>query len=101
MLDLLRKKMQGFAQKIQDTITQKKEPEPALTEKKTQPEFKPKIGMATQAKAIVSGKLVLSKQELAPALEEFELSLLAADVEQETATELAEKIGQELVAQAV
>jgi fused signal recognition particle receptor len=59
-------------------------------------ELKARIGIGKKFQSVLTGQVTVSEKELEPLLEELELSLLEADVEQETALEIVSRIRNEL-----
>lgn len=59
------------------------------------------IGLLQKAKSLLGADVQLSKKELSPLLDEFELALLEADVEQDTATAIVEQLRTQLAGQKV
>src|SRR3989338_2553538 len=55
-----------------------------------------KVGLTKKLKGLFTGTITVSKQDIEHFLEEFELALLEADVEAETAREISAKIGKGL-----
>ena len=71
--------------------------EPAAKPAEEKPRLKPKISIRGKLKSAITGKVELEEKDLESLLEELELALLEADVEQTTAEEICGKIGQRLV----
>lgn len=119
MFDLLKKKISGFTQKIQQAITSKEEKEqpaeeetqkeilqeePISTPKIELPKHKPvianeekrdlsaKVRATEKIKSVFTGEIEISKNDLEPFLEELELSLLEADVEQKTSEHIVKEL---------
>ncbi len=74
--------------------SEKKTTAPTKTE--TKRELKAKVGLGKKVQAVLTRTITISKNELAPLLEELELSLLEADVEQEAALEIVSAIQSDL-----
>lgn len=68
---------------------------PLKEEKKR--ELKAKVGITKQIAAFVTRKIKIEDKDIADLLEELELSLLEADVEQHTAHEIVENVHHDLV----
>lgn len=66
--------------------------EPAEPKRK----LSPKIGIVEKAKAVFSGEITLNPNDLTQLLSEFELSLLEADVNQDTAEKIVQAISNRL-----
>lgn len=88
---------------IEETIPQKEETvfeketgeAPRVEEKKR--ELKAKVGIVGKVKSVFTGAVELKESDVSELLGELELSLLEADVEQETAAEICSEIRKELV----
>ncbi|MDO8624939.1 MAG: signal recognition particle-docking protein FtsY, partial [Candidatus Diapherotrites archaeon] len=93
------------------TAPSKKEPEPKktpLTQKSPSPktqdskrELHANVGLLQKAKGLLGGEIRLGEKELAPLLDELELALLEADVEQQTADAIIEQLEQQLAGQKI
>ncbi|MFH1256309.1 MAG: signal recognition particle-docking protein FtsY [Candidatus Diapherotrites archaeon] len=117
MFDLLKKKIASFTERFAEKVEEKKEEaaerqeeavekEEAATEQqkaalgqKEEPivegekrELKAKIGIAKKIKAIVGAEIRIDEKDVEELLDELELSLLEADVEQETAQAIVSSI---------
>ncbi|MDO8633901.1 MAG: signal recognition particle-docking protein FtsY [archaeon] len=57
----------------------------------------PKIGAAKKIVSVFTGKVRISENELKPFVEELELALLEADVEQNTASHICMELGEKIV----
>ena len=90
MFDALKKKISSFTSKLKETS----EESHTTPEKR---EIKAKVSLGSSVKSIVTGHVHIGEKDLKDLLWELELSLLEADVEQETAQELTSKIHKELV----
>ncbi len=60
-------------------------------------ELKTKVGIAGKIKSVFRGFVELNEKDIAELLDELELALLEADVEQDTAAEITREIRKELV----
>lgn len=83
MFEVLRKKIKGFSEK--------------LLKKKATEKFKPELTLSTKIKKVVSNQVTLTRNDLDSALFEFELALLEADVEQETAKQIVSLVEKRLL----
>ena len=90
MFDLLKEKLSSFKEKIIKK-------EQALPRKEISRELKPSVSVSSQVKSLVTGEIELTQEDLEGLLLELELSLLEADVEEDTAKKLSEKIKNALV----
>ncbi len=64
-------------------------------------ELKAKVSVKSKIKGFISGEIKIEEKDLSDFLDEFELSLLGADVEQETAAELITELKEQLVGKKV
>ncbi|MBI4044613.1 MAG: signal recognition particle-docking protein FtsY [Candidatus Diapherotrites archaeon] len=71
--------------------------ETARVEAEEKRKLAPKIGAAKKIVSVFTGKVRISENELKPFVEELELALLEADVEQNTATHICTKLGEKIV----
>lgn len=90
----------------EETKEQAKEPlteKQVIVEKKTAREkeekrkLAPKIATTKKIVSVFTGKVRLSENELKPFVEELELALLEADVEQNTATHICRELGKKIL----
>jgi fused signal recognition particle receptor len=91
MFDSLKKKINGFFKKEEETLERKLEQTP---EKK---ELVPKLTIGTKIKRTIARKAVITEDDVRQLLEDLNLSLLEADV----AVSVADKIGEDMRARLV
>lgn len=94
MFDILRKKISSFTSKLKESSEKTHE----VPEKR---EIKAKLSLGSSVKSIITGHVHIGEKDLKNLLWELELSLLEADVEQETAQEITSEIHKELVGENV
>ncbi|MCD6434374.1 MAG: signal recognition particle-docking protein FtsY [Candidatus Diapherotrites archaeon] len=92
MFNLLKKKLGSFVNKVKKKTT-KASKESAKESK----ELTPKLSIKTKLKAAITKQIEISESELVPLLEELELSLIEADVEQNTAEKICNEIKERLL----
>lgn len=113
MFELLKKKFGEFVEKVskkEQTAEQPAVEKPEFVEGNlglkqdsgkieavSAKELKPKISIQTAVKHILSGEISLTEKDLKEMLEEFEFSLLEADVEFETAKKICSILNEKLV----
>ncbi|MBU0636417.1 AAA family ATPase, partial [Candidatus Micrarchaeota archaeon] len=93
----LRNKLSNFSNQFKKKVSEKPETIPIEKTISHKERLKAKIGIGKKVKAMVTGTILISENDLGTLLEELELSLLEADVEQETALEIVSQIKQKLV----
>lgn len=103
MFDLLRKKITGFV----NGLLKKEETKPEIIKEekiKTLPEKKRpevKIGVASQIKALITGEIEISEDDVGELLERFELEMLESDVAIDAAASIKTELKERLVGKKV
>ena len=92
MFELLKKKLGAFTSKVKENI------EAGGTEKR---ELKARVSAGKKVKGLITGQIEISEKDVKDLLWELELSLLEADVEQETAKEICGNISGSIVGKKV
>ncbi len=84
-----------------DSAGEKKTSEEVLEKKIEKREIKTKLSIGKKITGFFTGKIKLNEKDLTDLLFELELSLLEADVEQETATTIIEELKKEVIGQEI
>ena len=93
MFDFLKKKISGFFQKEEKKIEEKLE----TASKEEKRELEPKLTLATKLKKAIIRKATIKEEDISGLLEDFNLSLLEADVAISVSDKICEDIKQRLV----
>lgn len=94
MFDLLKEKLSGFVQKISGS---KEAPSQVQSQPESSRKVEAKVGLTSTIKGIVKGHIELNENEFKEFFNDFELALLEADVEVETAVKFTELLKKDLL----
>lgn len=94
-----------FEEKLEKEIEEKRfgkekiefEPEKIASDLLKERELKAKVSLTSKVKKFFTGKIKIEEKDVKDFLEEFELALMEADVEQETSARIVEGIKEDLV----
>jgi fused signal recognition particle receptor len=94
---LKEKQESEFEKKLEEKLEEETEEKTSSSGLLKERELKAKVSLKSKVKKFFTGRIKIEEKDIKEFLDEFELSLLESDVEQETAKEIVEGIKKELI----